>query len=220
LLGEDVDLDAGPLAGESGDGGGAPVVGPVLGAVDDVAGVVAGAVGAAVADEVGRGEVGADLLGGGPEVVDVVLLVGQDGAVGDQDAVGGDALARVGHVQGVVEGERGVGVLETVEVPVGVRGEHDRGLVGGGESGHVDVPLVGSQGVGHVGDDLARETHLAVLVDEGEGDAGRGVGDNSPVAVIPAVCYRVCQYVVETSDAHIQENTYNHRAECSSRRAH
>lgn len=83
LLGEDVDLDAGPVAGEGGDGGGAPVVGSVLGAVDDVAGVVAGAVGAAVAEEVGGGEVGADLLGGGPEVVDVVELVGQDGAVGD-----------------------------------------------------------------------------------------------------------------------------------------
>jgi len=169
-----------------------PVVGAVLGAVDEVAGVVAGAVGTAVAEEVGGGEVGADLLGGGPEVIDIVLLVGQNGAVGDEDAVGGDTLAGVGHVEGVVEGERGLGVLEAVEVPVGVRGEHDRGLVGGSEGGHGDVPGVRAEGVGHVGDDLTREALLASRVDEGKSDAVRGVGNDGPVAPVPAVIYRMC----------------------------
>jgi len=120
LLREDVDLDARPRASERGDRSSVPVVRAVLGTVGDVAGIVASAVGAAVAESLGRGEVGADLLGRGPEVVDAVLLVGQDGAVRDENAVGADALAAVGQVQGVVQGERGVGVLETVEVPVGV----------------------------------------------------------------------------------------------------
>lgn len=189
LLGVDVDLDAGPLGREGGDGSGAPVVGAVLGAVNDVAGVVAGAVGAAVAEEVGRGEVCADLLGRGPEVVDAVLLVGQNGAVGDQDSVCGNALAGVGHVQGVIEGQWGLGVLEAVKVPVGVGREHDGCLVGGGEGGHVDVPVVRGEGVGHVGDDLAGEAHLAVIIDQREGDAGGSVGDNGPVAVVPAVFF-------------------------------
>jgi hypothetical protein len=73
-----------------------------------------------------------------------------------------------------------------------VRGEHDRRLVGGGEGGHGDVPGVGAQGVGHVGDDLAGEALLAGRVDKGEGDAVRGVGNDGPVAPVPAVIYRMC----------------------------
>ena len=94
LVGEDVDLDAGEVAAERGDGAlGAPVVGPVLGAVDQPGVVVAGAVEAAVAHDFGRGEVRAELLGGGPEVVDRVPVVGQDGAVRDEDVIDADALA-------------------------------------------------------------------------------------------------------------------------------
>lgn len=195
LLGVDVNLDAGPVAGEGCDGSRVPVVRAVLGAVDEVAGVIAGAVGAAVAEEVGGGEVGADLLGRGPEVVDVVLLVGQDGAVGDQNAVGSDALARVGHVQGVVESERRLRVLETVQIPVGVRGKHDGSLVGSGDGRHVDVPLVRSHGVGNVGDDLAGEALLTSIVDERESDAVWSVGDHGPVAPVPAICCCQCQYL-------------------------
>lgn len=71
LVGEDVDLDAAPLAGKRSNGSaGAPVVGAVLGAVDEVCVVVAGAVEAAVTQDLGRREVGAELLRAGPEVVD------------------------------------------------------------------------------------------------------------------------------------------------------
>jgi hypothetical protein len=49
------------------------------------------------------------------------------------------------------------------------------------------VPGVGREGVGHVGDDFAGEAHLAVVVDEGEGDAVGGVGVDGPVAEVPAV---------------------------------
>lgn len=95
-------------------------------------------------------------------------------------------------MQSVVEDERGVGVLEAVEVPVGVRGQHNWGLLRGGDGSHAYVPLVRSQGVGHVGDDLAGETLLAVLVDEGEGDAVGGVRDYGPVAPVPAVLCQSC----------------------------
>lgn len=118
LVGVHVDLDAAPGAAESSDGGGAPVVG--LEAVGQVAGVIAGAVLAAVAAQRGVGEVGADLLGGGPEVVVGVGLVGQDVAGGDEDGVGADALAGVGHPEGVVQGQGGLVVGPAVEVPVGL----------------------------------------------------------------------------------------------------
>ena len=118
MCGEIGEMAGGEWRGEGGDGGGAPVVGAVLGAVDEIAGVVAGAVGAAVAEEVGGGEVGADLLGRRPEVVDVVLLVGQDGAIGDEDTVGGDTLARVRQVKSVVVDGGIGGVGEAVKVPV------------------------------------------------------------------------------------------------------
>lgn len=60
LVGEDVDLDAGEVARERGDGAaGAPVVGAVLGAVDQPGVVVADAAEAAVALDLGGGEVGA-----------------------------------------------------------------------------------------------------------------------------------------------------------------
>jgi hypothetical protein len=64
LVGEDVDLDSGPGAAEARDGAlFAPVEGAVLVAVREVAGVVAGAVEAAVSQEIGIGEVCADLFG-------------------------------------------------------------------------------------------------------------------------------------------------------------
>jgi len=60
------------------------------------------------------------LLGGAPEIVHGVLLVGQNGAVRDENAVGADALAGVGEMERVVEREGCGIVLEGVEVPVGL----------------------------------------------------------------------------------------------------
>jgi hypothetical protein len=73
-----------------------------------------------------------------------------------------------------------------------VGGEHDGGLLGEGEGRHGDVPVVRGEGVGYVGDDFAGEALLAVVVDEGEGDAVGGVGDDGPVAPVPAVGCEVC----------------------------
>ena len=119
LVGEDVELDAGEVAREGGHGAlGTPVVGAVLGAVDQPGVVVADAAEAAVVLDLGRRVVGAELLGCGPEVVDRVLLVGQDGAIRDENVVDTDALAGVGQVQGVVVGGGRVRVGEGIQVPV------------------------------------------------------------------------------------------------------
>lgn len=119
LVREDIELDAGPRAAEASDGGLllAPVVGALF-ARGEVAVVVAGAVEAAVSEEVGRAEVGADLLGGAPEVVDGAALVGEDVACGDEDVVYVDARAAVWEPQGVVLCGGGFIVGEAVEVPV------------------------------------------------------------------------------------------------------
>jgi hypothetical protein len=52
-------------------------------AIGQVAGIIAGAVLAAVTEKVGVGEVGADLFGSGPEIVEGLGLVGEDVAGGD-----------------------------------------------------------------------------------------------------------------------------------------
>ena len=92
-------------------------------------------------------------------------------------------------MQSVVEREGSVGVLKAVEIPVCVRGQHDGRLLGGSNGHHADMPLVRRESVGHVRDDLAGEALLAILVDEGEGDTVGGVGDDGPVAPVPAVCW-------------------------------
>ena len=84
MIREHIDLDPRPGTPESCHGAFLPpVVRPVRLAVGQVAGVVAGAVVAAVAVESWVREVGADLLGCGPEVVEGVLLVGEHVAGGD-----------------------------------------------------------------------------------------------------------------------------------------
>jgi hypothetical protein len=119
LVREHVDLDTGPVTAKSSHGTLlAPVVRPLLVAVGEVAGIVAGAVEAAVPEQIWVREVGADLLGRGPEIVERVLLVGEDVAGGDQDVVCAYALAGVRHPEGVIEGEGGLVVGEAVEVPV------------------------------------------------------------------------------------------------------
>ena len=73
----DIELDTGPRTPQSRNGALlAPIKGSFRFAVDKVGGVVAGAVEAAVAEKIRVGEVGADLLGRGPEVVEGVFLVG------------------------------------------------------------------------------------------------------------------------------------------------
>jgi hypothetical protein len=115
LIGVDVELDAGPRARQGSNWSRrAPIEGAVLVTVDDVAGIVARAVRSTVAVRLGRGKVGANLLGRGPEIIDRVLQVGKDGAIRDEDTVGSNALARVGQVEGVVEGKRRSRVCETV----------------------------------------------------------------------------------------------------------
>ena len=97
-----------------------PVVRAVLSAVDKVAVVVASAIEAAVAGKLRCSEVGTNLLGGGPEVVDRVLLVGKDSAIRDEDVVDTNTLARVRQVEGVVQSSRRIRVSETIQVPVGL----------------------------------------------------------------------------------------------------
>jgi hypothetical protein len=116
-----INLNTTPCAAQASNGGShAPVI--RLLAVGQVAGVVTGAALAAVALEVWVGEVGADLLGGGPEVIQRVGLVGQDVACGNQDRVGVHALTAIREPEGVVQGEGGVRVCPAVEVPVGLGG--------------------------------------------------------------------------------------------------
>lgn len=71
-------------------------------AVDNPAVVVACAVEAAVTLECGGSVVCANLLRGGPEIVDGVLLGSLDLTGGDQDVVDTNGLARVGKVECVV----------------------------------------------------------------------------------------------------------------------
>ena len=92
--------------------------------------------------------------------------------------------------------------MEAVQVPVGlrtsvaaktmlagntyVRAEHDRGLLGCSDGGHLDVPLIWGQSVGHIGDDFTREALHAIWVDEGEGNGASSVSNNSPVTPVPS----------------------------------
>lgn len=112
-------MDAAPGASQACNGPGlAPVV--RLRAVGQVAGVVSRAALATVAQQVRVGEVGADLLRGGPEVVEGLCLVGEDVTRRDEDGVCGNALAAMGQPEGVVQGEGRVWVGPAVEVPVGL----------------------------------------------------------------------------------------------------
>jgi hypothetical protein len=121
LIRVDVELDAGPLARQSRNGSSVvPVIGAVLGAVYYPAGVITSAVESAVAERLWCGEIGTDLLRRRPEVVDRVLLVGQDSAIGDEDVVDANTLAGVWQMEGVVHGRGSIGIGEAVQVPVGL----------------------------------------------------------------------------------------------------
>lgn len=111
-------MDTRPSTAETRNGSFGFAPGGGAGACGEVAVIVAGAVEAAVSEEFGRAEVGADLLGGTPEVVDGVAVVGEDVSGGDEDVVYADAGAAVWEPQGVVLCGGGFVVGEAVEVPV------------------------------------------------------------------------------------------------------
>lgn len=120
LVSEDIDLDARPGATETCNRGlaGAPIVGAGCGAVGDITVIVAGAVEAAISEEVGVGEVGAELFRGGIPVVEGAGLVGLDVAGWDEDVVYSNPLTGVGHPERVIEGCGCLVVCKTVKVPV------------------------------------------------------------------------------------------------------
>lgn len=117
MVRKDIDLDAAPRAAQARHRARLP---PIVGllAVRQETGVVAGAVRAAVAQQRRVREVGAELLGRGPEIVHGLRRVGEDVAGWDEDRVGADALAAVGEPEGVIESEGRLVIGEAVEVPV------------------------------------------------------------------------------------------------------
>jgi hypothetical protein len=114
LVGVDINLNAGPRTGERSYWGIPPVVRTVLIAIDEEAGIVATAVGATVTLDFVVVEACANLFGRAPEVIDGTLLVGENRAVWNEDAVSSNTLAGIWHVKGVVQGERCVVVLKAV----------------------------------------------------------------------------------------------------------
>lgn len=95
-----------------------PVVGPILCAVDKVCVVIAGAVETAIAYNVWVGQVCSKLLGLTPPIIDGVLLVRKDVAIGNQDVVDANALTGIRQMKSVVLDICGVRILESVQVPI------------------------------------------------------------------------------------------------------
>jgi hypothetical protein len=90
----------------------------------------------------------------------------------------------------------GVWVLEAVQIPVGVRRQHDRRSLGQSESAHPDVPFIGSHSVGDVGDNFTGKAFGAVLVSKGKRDGVGGVSHDGPVPPVPALGATVESIVV------------------------
>jgi hypothetical protein len=93
----------------------------------------------------------------------------------------------VGHVESVVQHEVGLIVRKAVKVPVSVTAEHDRRLLRGRDSNHLEVPGHVGQSVGDVRDNLSREALRTIGVDDGEGDAVVRVRYNGEVPPVPAI---------------------------------
>lgn len=87
----------------------------------------------------------------------------------------------------MVQHEVSVRILEAVQVPVGMRRQHDRRRLGQSKSAHPDMPLIRGDSVGDVGDDFTREALGAILVGKRESNGIGGVGNDGPVAPIPAL---------------------------------
>ena len=92
----------------------------------------------------------ANHLGLAPEIMNRSLLVGNDVASRNEDVVNVNTLATVGHVKRVGGDSVCLVVGETVEVPVGVGGQHDGSLLGGGQSDDLDIPVHSLEGICHV----------------------------------------------------------------------
>lgn len=72
----------------------------------------------AIPKQIGAGEIGPDLFRCGPEIIDGMWLVGQDGPVGDEDAVYTQALPCVREPEGMVQHQGRVWVGKAVQVPI------------------------------------------------------------------------------------------------------
>lgn len=131
LVRVDIELDAGEVAPKRGNWTtSAPIIGTILVAIDKPAVVVACAVEPAVALELRCSEVGAELLGRGPEIIDGILLVWQDGAVRNENVVDTNALARVWQMERMVVNCRCVGVGKGIEIPVGLWNQYECSVSG------------------------------------------------------------------------------------------
>lgn len=192
LVGGNLQGDTGLLGGDahSGDDRVPGAVGSR--AVHQPASVVAGAASAAqagglvnvLADQLGLGEVQSTRVGG----VHIADLAG-----GNENAIPEDESLRERELQeGVVQDSR---VLERVQVPVEVVGQHDGGLLGqsqrdklGGQLGQtlgVLCRLLGGDTEGGIGDHVAGEV-LQALIQEAEGDGRVSVRGDRPIAHVIA----------------------------------
>lgn len=90
-------------------------------------------------------------------------------------------------MESVVQDQVRVVSSETVQVPIGVRTQHDRCGLGQAQSTHPDMPLVRSKSIGNKADYLARKSLGTVEVCQGESNGISGVRDHSPVPPVPAL---------------------------------
>lgn len=131
LVGENVDLDTSEVASERSNRAlSAPVVWAVLSAVDEPGIIVTNTAEAAIVLDLGRRVVRTKLLRRRPKVVDRVFLVGENGAIGNEDVVYTDTLARVWKVESVIIGSGSLGVGEGVQVPVSLLNQLLSSIVG------------------------------------------------------------------------------------------
>jgi len=101
----------------------------MLTAIHNVTGVVANAVGSTVAVQLWRCQISADLFGCGPEVVDRILRIGQNGAIRYENAIDADTLARVGQVERVIESCGVFRIGKPIEIPVCLSNQYGRSTV-------------------------------------------------------------------------------------------
>lgn len=71
-----------------------------------------------------------------------------------------------------------------LDISTYVGAQHDRRLLGGGKSNHLQVPGVRCHCVGDVAHHLTREAFLAIRVNDAEGDGVVGVRHDGEVALL------------------------------------
>ena len=121
------------------------------------------------------------------------MLIAQQIASRYLDIVDLSSQSSIRQKQAVIERQWRAGVLEAVQVPVGMRAQHDWRLLRGEECGHADVPLKWREAVRNVGNHFTGEAHpeATVWVDKAKGDGVRSVRSDRPVAVVPAIAATV-----------------------------